>query len=387
MPLLQADQRTTRLFVALVGACSASAYGTYLNLVALSLFTWHVTGSPSATGAIMALRLASGFLSGPAAGRITVPRRTVMIGSDLAQASAMVALVIWPHLTTLCVVAVVMGAGNTFFTVALRSSVPEMVGQHQRTKANGYLVTGRSIGTVLGFASAGVLIPAAGYEAAFLVNAASFLVCAATLALLPLNTGTPERPAPGTPLGRTALLRVLPATFVGMLVVRGADALGSASHNVALPIFAPEPAFLSVFWTAWAVGTFSAHQVAKRWHDGVTGRRAFALGTCVMSLAFITAFTGLPMAGLAVATFVAGLADGLTEIGYVSKLQTLPEDRRSRAFGLSASVESGGFALGMLIAAGLLEVLPPLAVVGLFHGTALVTAGTFLMMSKTSRGK
>ncbi|WP_189226442.1 MFS transporter [Saccharothrix coeruleofusca] len=386
--LLQEDRRALRLFVALVGGYSVSAYGTYLNLVALSLFTWHLTGSAFTTGVIMALRLTCGFLGGLVAGRIAVAGRTAMIGSDIAQAAAMVALVIWPSLAVLCAVAVVMGVGNTFFAVALRSSVPRMVGQHQRTKANGYLVTGRSIGTVLGFVSAGVLIPAAGYDAAFLVNAASFVVCAATLAALPLGTTTPEPSRPSAPIGTLKLLRTLPACFLGMFAVRGADALGSASHNVALPIFTPAPAFMSQFWTAWAIGAFSAHHVVSRWVErrgSPPGERAFAIGTCVMSLAFFTAFTGLPAVGLVVVVFAAGLADGLTEISYVSRLQTLPEELRGRAFGVSASVEAGGFAIGMLIAAGLLEALPPPAVVGLLHGAALVTAGTLLLISTTLR--
>lgn len=387
--MLHTDQRRIRLFAVLVAGCSVSAFGTYLNLVALSLFTWHLTGDASTTGAVMALRLASGFLSGQIVGRIPPARRTIMIGSDVAQACAMVVLALRPGLAVLCAVAVVMGAGNTFFTVALRTAIPDMVGPHQRTRANGHLVTGRSAGTVLGFASAGVLVPAAGYDVAFLVNAASFLVCAGTLAMLPLDTGGPVRPPTrAAPDGRTSLVRLLPSAVVGMLVVRGADALGSASHNVALPIHAPTPAFVSTFWTAWAVGTFSAHHVASRWAKrggGSTGERAFAAGTCVMALAFVTAFTGLPPLGLVLVTFVAGLADGLTEIGYVSRLQALPDHLRARAFGLSASVEAGGFAVGMLVAAVALEVFAPLTVVGLFHGTALVTAGAFLLMSQTLR--
>ncbi|MGI5506254.1 MFS transporter [Lentzea sp. CA-135723] len=377
--MVQTDRRTERAFGALVAACSASAFGNYLNLVALSLFTWQVSGSAGVTGAVMALRLGSGFVSGFVAGRVLLPRRWVMVGADLAQASAMVALVVWPELGVLCLVVVVMGAGNTFFTVALRCSVPEVVGPGRLAQANGRLVAGRSAGTVLGFAGAGVVVPAAGVEVAFLINAASFLVCALVVGLLPVGLGV------GRPAVRGRVRSgVVPQVVLGMLVVRGADALGSASHNVALPVFASSAVFMSVFWTAWAVGTFSAHRLLRRW-AGRVGARAFAASTCLMSVAFVAAFSGVPVVGLVVVTFVAGVADGLTEISYVSRIQALPEEVRGRVFGVSASVEAGGFAAGMLVSAGLLEVLPPLVVVSLLHGVAFATAATFLLASKTLR--
>lgn len=87
-----------RLFVAFVGGYSVSAYGTYLNLVALSLYTYHVTGSAFDTGVVMALRLTAGFLSGLVATRFAGrwDRRATMIAADLAQAAAMVTLVLVP---------------------------------------------------------------------------------------------------------------------------------------------------------------------------------------------------------------------------------------------------------------------------------------------------
>lgn len=374
-----------RHFVWFVGGYSLSAYGTYLNLIALSLFTWHVTGSAVGTGAVMALRLASGFLGGLTADRVNrrFSRRTVMIGADIAQASAMVALVVAPSVPVLCAVAVVTGAGNTLFTVALRSSVPELVGQSERKRANGYLVTGRSLGTVLGFASAGVIIPAFGYGAVFAVNAASFLVSAATVCLLPSVTRASEASA-AAPVRGVSVLRSLPFVLVGMILVRGADALGSASHNVALPIFASavgSAGFMSQFMTAWAVGTLLAHPVVSRClASRALGERAFAVGTCLMSVSFVVAFTGLPAVLLVAVAFVAGFADGFTEISYVTRLQALPDARRDQVFGLSASVETAGLASGMLVAAVLLEALPPLAVVGLFHGVAFTGAAIFLLV-------
>jgi Na+/melibiose symporter-like transporter len=133
-----ATTQTARLpwdFLALVAGYSCSAFGNYLNLIALSLYTLAVTGSPLGVGVVMALRLGTGFVTGLVAGTVVTrfDRRRLMIGTDLAQALAMVALALGPRdVVLLAGAAAVLGAGNTLFTVALRSSVPELVGQDER---------------------------------------------------------------------------------------------------------------------------------------------------------------------------------------------------------------------------------------------------------------
>jgi MFS family permease len=381
-----AGPRVPRGFLLLVAGYSCSAYGNYLNLVALSLYTLTVTGGPLGVGLVMALRLAAGFVAGLRAGRLVsrFDRRRLMIGTDVAQALAMVVLAAGPRETSVLVgAAVVLGAGNTLFSVALRSSVPEMVGQDHRVRANGLLVSGRALGTVLGFGSAGVIVAVGGFPAAFAINAASFLVSAGTLVLLRLPTrtrrDTPADESPGLPSG--SLLALAGPVIVLMVCVRGGDAFGSASHNVALPLYASQldpadPAFvMSQFWASWAVGSLLAHQVVRRLFAGrAPGERAFALGTCLMSVCFVLAFTVPAGPALIGVTLLAGLADGFTEIAYTSRLQALPDEQRGRLFGLSATAETAGFATGMVACAAVLEALPTLPVVAMFHGVAVLGA-------------
>lgn len=247
---------------ALVAAYAVSSCGNYLNLVALGLFSYQVAGSGFGLGLLMALRLGCGFLAGLGAGALAdrVGRRAMMIGADLAQASALAVLVVCAALSTpvwlLGLVVMVLGAGNTFFTVALRSAIPVIVGQDARVRVNGQLVTARSAAMVAGFGCAAPVIGFAGYGAAFALNAVSFLVSAGTLLLLRLRTdeerapgraaagvGTAVRTAPETADGtagevsaRRLALAALPPLLVGMMLLRGADALASSSHNVALPV-------------------------------------------------------------------------------------------------------------------------------------------------------
>lgn len=383
-----------RNFLVLVFGYSCSAYGNYLNLVALSLFTLAVTGGPLGVGIVMALRLGAGFGAGLFAGRLVnrFDRRRLMIGTDLVQATAMVVLAAGPRDVGLLVgAAVVLGVGNTLFTVALRSSVPAMVGHEHRVIANGRLVTGRSLGTVLGFASAGIVVTTGGFDAAFYVNAASFVVSAVSLAFLRLPSrlpsGTEESAAPSRRLKGEFLALAGPVVAL-MIAVRGADAFGSASHNMAIPLYAnqldaADPAFvMSQFWASWAVGTLLAHQVVRRVR---LGERAFALGTCLMSVSFVLAFAVPAGPALIAVALLAGLADGFTEIVYTSRLQEAPDEQRGRLFGMSATAETAGFAVGMVSSSAVLEVVPVLGVVAMFHGVALLAAAGLLAVTIARR--
>ncbi|MFI6226230.1 MFS transporter [Micromonospora echinospora] len=388
-------------FRLLVVGTSVSAFGSYLNMVALNLFVYQATGSALQTGAFMALRLGAGFLAGLAGGTIAarLPRRPVMVACDLTQAAALVALAVAPtsiRLGLLPVVAVAGGLLGTTSSVLLRSSVPDLVSDSDRVTANGLLVTGRAVAMTLGFAAGGLLVGWLGYRAAFLVDAGTFLFSGLLLAALPLrfpnHRGRSTEPAVDRPDARRqrrlalAALVAAPAVLV-IVVVRAADALGSASHNVGLPIYAtqvrPEDpaAFVGNFFAVWAVGLLTAHQLVKRlnrrgpgFDDPRRSELAFIVGTCVMSAAFVVAFTDLPGYWVFAVALVAGAADGFTEISYTTRLQAEPDPQRGHFFGATAMAENGGLGVGMLLAAGLLELWRPLPVAAVMHGAVVALA-------------
>lgn len=387
-----------------------SSYGTFLNMVALNLFVYETTGRALAMGLFMAVRLASGFAAGLTAGGLLTrfTAKSVMLWTNIAQASVMLLLVLAPdglRMAALVAVSVVAGSCGTLFMVSLRSSIPEMVGEERRSWANSLSITGRSLAMVAGFASAGVVVSLVGYTAAFVVDTATFAVCAVTVALLPIPGGgkggsraepaavpgaeAAAEAAPARRRGPAALAALAAAPGLGLMVaLRGVDALGSSSHNAALPVYSSEldasrPAvFVSAFWCLWALGNIVVQQLIQR-HARRTGRSVGALGfgwgTCLMSGAFILAFAGFPLVATAAIALVAGAADGLTEVSYTSHLQTLPAGLRAHAFGLSATVENLGFGAGMILVAAALDHYTPLTVVGWSHGAALVVAVVFLI--------
>lgn len=390
-----------RYFRLLVLGNGISAYGSYLNMVALNVFVYDATGSALAAGLFMAVRLATSVVSGWVSGRLVsaYDRKRLMVGADLCQAVALLTLLIAPDATRvglLYVLAVVTGGCSTLSQVALRSSIPEIVGAEHRVRANGLLVTGRSLAMIAGFASSGVVVAQLGYSAAFTLDAASFLVSATVLFLLPVRTravtdatGGGSAESSGAARWTARMLLATAPLLMAMIVIRAVDGLGSSSHNVALPIYSSSldpdhPAtFISQFWATWAIGNIVVQQVIGRVtkKTGRTpGERAFALGACVMSAGFIVVFSGLPTVPAVIAALVAGAADGFTEIVYVSRLQAAPDEQRGRLFGLSASAENTGFGLGMLVSGALLETFSPLQVVASFHGLAIVLCGALLLL-------
>ncbi len=400
-----------RRFRFLVAGYAVSSYGTFLNMVALNLFVYETTGRALAMGLFMAVRLGSGFVAGLVVGALLArfSAKSIMLWANVGQGGVMLLLILAPEsLVTgaLMAVSVVIGACGTLFMVALRSSIPEMVGEDRRAWANSLSITGRSLAMVAGFASAGVVVSLVGYTAAFLLDMATFVICAVTVALLPIagggkgsgtdagkpaeKAGKAEQSGKGGPRWRpVAYLALAAAPGLGLMVaLRGVDAFGSASHNAALPIYstsldASNPAvFVSAFWCVWALGNIGAQQVIQRYtqRTGKTvGALGFGYGTVVMSAAFIAAFAGFPLAVTAVIALIAGAADGLTEVAYTSHLQTLPATLRGHAFGLSATFENLGFGVGMILVAAALDRFSPLAVVGWSHGAAIVVAVVFLL--------
>ncbi|MEU6821370.1 MFS transporter [Streptomyces atriruber] len=409
-----------RHFRLLVVGNGISAYGSYLNMVALNVFIYEVTDSALAAGIFMAVRLLTSVVSGFVSGRLVSAhdRKRLMVGADLTQCAAMIALLIAPdggRAGLLYVLAVVTGFCSTLSGVALRSSIPEIVGGELRLRANSLLATGRSLAMIAGFASAGVVVAQLGYVAAISLDAATFAVSACVLLSLPIRTraeraeqekgeaGGAEavqekkavEDASGEGVGALLLLRAAPVLAL-MIALRAADGLGSSSHNVALPVYSSDldpshPAtFVSQFWATWAIGNIVMQQLCGRWagrggRQG-PGERAFAVGACVMSAAFIVVFAGLPTYVAVAAALVAGMADGLTEIAYVTRLQAAPDEQRGRLFGLSASVENTGFGLGMLVSGALLDRFSPFQVVGLLHGLAIVLCcGMFVALVRQGR--
>jgi MFS family permease len=387
-----------RIYILAAGN-AISSYGTYLNMIALNLFAYEVTGSAFLTGLFLAVRLISGLLASFMAASIVlrVGHRAALVVGSLSQAVMLVALATAPahaEVGVLCAVAVTTGACGAVVQVVLRSGVPRLTGPDGHSRANSLLVGGRSLGMVAGPGSAAWVIAWGGYAAVFLTDATTFVVCAAAAAwlpprsaLVPSDLEPPQSAEPGEveiavcrPQHQINTRGRLAPMLIAVICLHAADFFGSSSHNVAIPVYSTliDPAhpevFAGRFWTTWAIGSLAVQGFVGRKRLDKVSELPFTISTITMSAAFILAFSNLTPVGTLPSTLLAGAADGFTEVTYVSYLQRAPNAQLERVFGISAAAENIGFAAGTVVCSMLLRRLSPFAVVAVLHSTTIFLA-------------
>ncbi len=137
------------------------------------------------TAAMVVLLLVGGVVAD------RVPRKTVMITSDVMRCLAQLLFAGWllrvqTPLWLAMAVGAVLGAGQAFFGPALTGLVPEITSAARRQDANALLGLAKWAGRVAGPAIAGVLVAAGGASWAILVDALTYAVSAGCLFALDL---------------------------------------------------------------------------------------------------------------------------------------------------------------------------------------------------------
>jgi MFS family permease len=190
--VMSADAQTLRTgFRLLASGQGLSWFGDAFGPIALAVAIVAGGGSASELGlvmaATMAARLACTLVGGVWADRIA-PQR-IMIASDLVRAATTFATAAYfatgqHSLTLLCALAATTGGAAAFFGPAFVSLRPMLVAPEHRQAANATLNILQNAAFIAGPAAAGVFVAWVGAPWAFAVNAVSFLVSAATVALI-----------------------------------------------------------------------------------------------------------------------------------------------------------------------------------------------------------
>ncbi len=168
-----------------------SAIGDSLVPVALAFATLSITRSASALGAVFAVATVARVIALPVGGVWSdrLPRQLVMLTSDGVRAAvecAVGALLITGHaqLWQLAAGAFVFNFAGGFFQPASTALVPQTVSMQRLQQANALLGLSRSITSVGGPAISGILVALIGPGWVFVIDGGSFIVSAASLALL-----------------------------------------------------------------------------------------------------------------------------------------------------------------------------------------------------------
>ena len=233
-----APLRRNRSFNLLWFGQAVSQFGDYLPYVSLPLFVKYLSDGTFAVALSYTLdvipTIVVGFVGGAVIDRLRLHR--VMIVTDLLRAAAFATLA-WMaasggavstgmSLVAALSVSFVAGTLAATFMGALFAAIPRMVGAEQLAAANSRLAATQNLATVIGPATAGVLIANVGFWPTFAVNAVTFTVSATTLAIMGPIGPQGEHRAPDRIHRATAGFRVIfadPRLRATTLAVGGAN--------------------------------------------------------------------------------------------------------------------------------------------------------------------
>ena len=390
-------------FMAVVFARLTSNFGTFLSMVALNTFMLELTDSPTWMGLTLAVKVISGMAAAPLVGHAVdrLDRRRLMIASDLSLAGGMLLLVVMPGPWLKAYIVVLMallGALGSLFDTALSAATPVILGTKDTLRANSWLMGGRNLVVAaagLCAATAGVLFK--GYDAIFIIDAATYLASAGVLWRLRrrFSEDRPaQKPAAGGVLERLRAgfreIDRLPnsRTVALFLLILLLDTFASGSHNIGWPVFSkllrPEqPMFFYgfiLFFYAW--GNVAGIYGLNRWTllSRLRPESLYLAFTALMSLGMILVFQTVLPPLIALSAFIAGVGDGTYQTYFTTYMQQVPDAVRGKIFALSGLAVRTGFAVGFLVVPLALQMLSVAAVAALFHGLVLAAVAVVFLL-------
>jgi MFS family permease len=337
---------------------AVSNVGTWLQMTAMSLLVYRLTGEATTVGVTLALQMLPMLLLGAWAGVIADgrDRRTMAIVTQSALAAQ--ALVLgaidlagWANLPVVYALSLVLGVVNAFDNPARRGLVTELVPTvdiPNATSLNTAVMTGSRI---FGPALAGVLVSAVGTAWCFILNGVTFLAIIFSLVAIGRDEMFPatRRPKGGKPI-REALSFVVGhrdmLVIYSLLIVVSTVAFNHATvfPKLADVRWGDDNAF-GFLLAAMSVGSLTGslltarqHVVTMRWFFGAVVAMALAGFGLAWAPNIWIAYAWCVPFGLGGAAFITG-ANAITQ-------QECPPNMRSRLLALQAVAFLGSTPIG-----------------------------------------
>jgi MFS family permease len=183
-----------RPFRLLWSARVVSFLGDSLSLVALMLYVAETTGQALAVALLLLVGDFTPALLGPLTGTVSdrFDLKRVMVACEVIQSGLVAVTALWlPPLPMLLVLVGLRAVAGQVFAPASRAAMPVLVPDADLESANAAVGIGTNGGEALGPLAAAVLLPVLDVPGVLLLDAGTFALSAALLALVPL----PPRPA------------------------------------------------------------------------------------------------------------------------------------------------------------------------------------------------
>lgn len=223
-----------------------SATGTWLLIIAVPVHVLQLTHSVRDTGLAFVAEVIPMVVLGPVAGVFADrwSKRQTMIVTSVLRAPSVLLLIFFNSAGRVWVLLLSVVAENAlgvFFTPAYRAVIPLLVGRGRDLgAANAWSTVARGVTGLAGAPLGGALYAALGFRWLVVLDAASYLICAGCVAVLPaLRTTAAGTTAAGTTAAGRAAVRRITARWPGGQQQTGRSAssrgqLSGALHGVAV---------------------------------------------------------------------------------------------------------------------------------------------------------
>ncbi len=344
-----------------------SIFGSWSYAVALAVYAFE-QGGASAVGIVFVIRMLPAAVVSPFLATLAdrMPRRIVMVGSDVTCAGLMAAaaVVIGLHGSAWLVYAIAgtSTAAGTAFRPAQAALLPALArNPAELTAANVASSTLEGVGAFVGPAIGGLLLAATSPEVVFAVNAASFIWSAALITAIRVVDPVAERRqrevAPDE-AGAAAGFRLAArnhdlATLLGLFM---AQTLVDGARGVLVVVAAftlLDGSASTVGWLNAAIGVGGLLGGAVALLLAARMRLADDLGIGLflygVPLLAIAAAPNLPVALAALA--VHGIGNSVLDVSGITLLQrTVPDALLGRVLGILEGIILGSIGIGALVA-------------------------------------
>jgi MFS family permease len=335
-----------------------SFVGDAVSMVALVVLVVEITGSASAVGGALVARLLPTIAS-PLAGVLAdrVDRRIVLVASDLARAVLVLGLVFARDLATIYVLVFLMGLARTVFNPTVRAAFPSVVGGGDLTRANALISGTFSVSETAGPALGGLLVATVSVDAAFVLDAVTYLISAVLLSLTPLARPQREEDSAGFGEDLKAGFTYLAGARVPLAIVLGAF-LTVLTINITIPaeVFLARETFKAGnAGYGLLVGLYGGGMVLGSALMAAVGDRVrllpfYFVGVFASALALVGVGLSPAFVFALGALMVAGIANGTENVTTDTILQkSVPDAFLGRVF----SVRFLGFSIGEVFAYGM----------------------------------
>jgi MFS family permease len=388
----------SRVLVAMLVANAISVAGTRLSAMAIPWLVLTTTGSATKTGLVVAFELTpmviTKALAGPLIDRLGAYRMSIT--ADIASAVLVTLVPVlhlagmlnFPALLGLVALAGIARGPSDTSKGTLAPDVADAIGAPLE-RVTGLVSTAERLAMIITPALGGALIGLIGPVNALLVDAASFLVCAAGIAWFCPNV---SHPAAGEPepywqqlhagwrfLSRDPLMRAM------VTMVSVTNLIDTAYASVLLPIWIHDhgygPAELGMIGSAFSLTAAIAAAVAAAVGNRLPRRLVYLAGFFLAGIPrFVVLAAGAPMwviVGVgALGGFGAGVINPILNAIFVERI---PRELLGRVSSLAESLSWAGMPIGTTVMGA------AIAATGLFP--VLIVAGTVYLVTTVLPGR